>query len=307
MPKDLHELPRLSDSICYIYVEHSIIEQQDSSIVLLTNDGRIPVPIASTCCLLIGPGTSVTHAAIKAICDNGCLAVWCGEKLGRFYATGMGETRSSQNLLRQAALCMDENAHLEVVKRMYARRFPKLAQGEKTLEQLRGMEGIRMKETYKTMSRMTGVPWHGRDYKTTAWDKADPINQALSVANVLLYSVCQAAIVSLGYSPALGFIHTGKMLSFVYDVADLYKTDITIPAAFEAVRDNINPHDLDSHVRINCRKRLESIQLLKRIPIDLASIFNVSAEEQMDVATTGSLWNEESVNVPGGKNYGGDL
>ena len=110
MPKDLHELPRLSDCISYVYVEHSVIEQQDSSVVLLTKDGRIPVPIASTTCLLIGPGTSVTHAAIQAICDNGCLAVWCGEKLGRFYATGLGETRSSLNLLHQAALCMDKTS-----------------------------------------------------------------------------------------------------------------------------------------------------------------------------------------------------
>ena len=110
MPKDLHELPRLSDSISYIYVEHCIIEQQDSSIVILKKDGRIPIPIASATCLLIGPGTNVTHAAIKAICDNGCLAVWCGEKLGRFYAFGMGETRSSQNLLHQAKLCMDTEA-----------------------------------------------------------------------------------------------------------------------------------------------------------------------------------------------------
>ena len=305
MPKDLHELPRLSDSISYVYVEHSVIEQQDSSVVLLTKDGRIPVPIASTTCLLIGPGTSVTHAAIKAICDNGCLAVWCGEKLGRFYATGLGETRSSLNLLHQAALCMDKTSHLEVVRRMYARRFPKQLQEDRTLEQLRGMEGIRMKEAYKTMARFTGVPWHGRDYKTTAWDDADPINQALSVANVLLYSVCQAAVVSLGYSPALGFIHTGKMLSFVYDVADLYKTDITIPAAFEAVKDNVNPLELDLHVRLNCRKRLEAFQLMKKIPVDLAWIFDVSVEEQLDAAITGSLWNEENGTVSGGVNYGG--
>ncbi len=305
MPKDLHELPRLSDSISYVYVEHSIIEQQDSSIVLLTKDGRIPVPIASATCLLIGPGTSVTHAAIKAISDNGCLAVWCGEKLGRFYATGLGETRSSQNMLHQAALCMDKASHLEVVRRMYARRFPKQLQEDKTLEQLRGMEGIRMKEAYKTMARLTGIPWHGRDYKTTAWDDADPINQALSIANVLLYSVCQAAIVSLGYSPALGFIHTGKMLSFVYDVADLYKTDITIPAAFEAVKNNVNPFDLDLQVRMNCRKRLEAIQLMKKIPVDLAWIFDVSVEEQLDAAVTGSLWDEENGSVSGGVNYGG--
>ena len=304
MPKDLHELPRLSDSISYIYVEHCIIEQQDSSIVILKKDGRIPIPIASATCLLIGPGTNVTHAAIKAICDNGCLAVWCGEELGRFYASGMGETRSSQNLLHQAKLCMDTEAHLKVVKRLYARRFPKMEYMEKTLEQLRGMEGIRMKETYKTMSRITGVPWHGRDYKTTSWDESDPINQALSVANVLLYSICHAAIVSLGYSPALGFIHTGKMLSFVYDIADLYKTEITIPAAFEAVKNNINPFDLDLDVRVRCRQRLQSLQLMKRIPDDLAWVFDVSVEEQLEAAVTGSLWDDEYGMVSGGKNYG---
>ena len=307
MPKDLHELPRLSDSISYVYVEHSIIEQQDSSIVLLTKDGRIPVPVASTTCLLIGPGTSVTHAAIKAICENGCLAVWCGEDLGRVYATGLGETRSSQNLLRQAALCMDEASHLEVVKRMYARRFPKLAQEGKTLEQLRGMEGIRVKETYKAMSRLTGVPWHGRDYKTTAWEEADPINRAISVANALLYSVCQAAVVSLGYSTALGFIHTGKMLSFVYDVADLYKTEITVPAAFEAVKESKGKDDLDYRVRMNCRKRIQMIQLMQRVPQDLAVIFDVSAEEQLSAAVTGSLWDEDGETVSGGRNFGGTL
>ena len=154
------------------------------------------------------------------------------------------------------------------------------------------------------MSRITGVPWHGRDYKTTSWDESDPINQALSVANVLLYSICHAAIVSLGYSPALGFIHTGKMLSFVYDIADLYKTEITIPAAFEAVKNNINPFDLDLDVRVRCRQRLQSLQLMKRIPDDLAWVFDVSVEEQLEAAVTGSLWDDEYGMVSGGKNYG---
>ena len=303
MPKDLHELPRLSDSISYIYAEHAIIEQSDSSVVMIQKDGRVPLPIAATTCLLLGPGTSVTHAAIKTINDNGCMVVWCGERLGRFYACGMGETRSAQNTMKQVALCMDKTAHLEVVKRMYERRFPRLPDGEYTIQQLRGMEGIRVRECYKIMSRQTGVKWKKRDYKTKDWDGSDPINKALSIANALLYSVCHAAIVSLGYSPALGFIHTGKMLSFVYDIADLYKADITIPAAFEAVKNNINPLDLDIDVRMNCRKRFESLHLLKKIPEDIAWILDVPCEEQTDCSDTGDLWDEEDT-IAGGVNYG---
>ncbi len=305
MPKDFHELPRLEDSISYIYADHAVVEQNDSSIILLQKNGNIPLPIASTTCLLLGPGTSITHAAIKAINDNGCMVVWCGERMGRFYACGMGETRSAQNTLHQAAACMNKEVHLEVVKRMYERRFPKLPQGEYTLQQLRGMEGIRMRECYKMMARQTGIKWSGRNYKVKNWDDSDPINQALSVANALLYSVCHAAIVSLGYSPALGFIHTGKMLSFVYDIADLYKAEITIPAAFEAVKNNINPFDLDLDVRLNCRKRFEKLQILKKIPKDIAWILDVKCDEQTETADTGDLWDEDGSST-GGINYGNE-
>lgn len=264
MAKDFHELPRLCDSISYLYAEHCVVEQEDSSIILLKKDGKIAVPVASTTCLMLGPGTNITHTAVKILSENGCLVVWCGERGSRFYASGMGETRSAQNTLMQAKLCMDESAHTEVVKRMYERRFPKLPKQDYTVQQLRGMEGIRMKEAYRTMARMTGVIWKGRDYKTTDWESADPINHALSIANTLLYSVVQAAVISLGYSTALGFVHTGKMLSFVYDVADLYKTQTTIPAAFETVKNNSDMFRLDSDVRLECRKRFESIQILKK-------------------------------------------
>jgi len=303
MPKDFHELPRLADSISYIYAEHAIIEQNDSSIMMIQSNGKIPLPIASTTCLLLGPGTSITHAAIKSISDNGCMIIWCGEKMGRYYASGTGETRSAHNTLKQAALCMDKEKHIEVVKRMYERRFPKLPEGDYTIQQLRGYEGMRMRECYKIMSRQTGIKWNGRDYKTKDWDASDPINKALSAANTLLYGVCHAAIVSLGYSPSLGFIHTGKMLSFVYDIADLYKADITIPAAFEAVKNNVNPLDLDIEVRMNCRKRFESTHILKRIPDDIAWIFDVEYTEHIEAEETGDLWDEDE-NISGGINYG---
>lgn len=114
--KNLQELPKLSDSISYLYIEHAIIEQDNTAIVAIQKDGRIPIPIASMTCLLLGPGTSVTHAAIRAICENGCMAIWCGEGATRFYAAGTGETRSAQNLLHQAKVCMDEEMHMAAVR-----------------------------------------------------------------------------------------------------------------------------------------------------------------------------------------------
>ena len=117
----------------------------------------------------------------------------------------------------------------------------------------------------------------------------------------MLYSVCQAAIYSLGYSSALGFVHTGKMLSFVYDIADLYKAETTIPAAFASMkRDPKNP---ESHVRDFCRKYFHSANLMKRIAVDLAWLFEEPENEQQEEKATGDLWNGKEGNIEGGVNY----
>lgn len=304
MPKDLHELPKLRDSISYLYIEHAIIEQNDSSIVAIREDGRIPIPVSSVTCLLLGPGTRVTHAAIKAATDNGCMIIWCGEKLGRFYASGMGETRSSANLLLQARLCLDDKLHMAVVRRMYEIRFPAIPTADLSLQQIRGMEGIRVKQTYKTESKRTGVKWSARSYKQTDWDSADDINRALSSANAILYSICHAAIVSLGFSPAFGFVHTGKMLSFVYDIADLYKTETSIPAAFEAVKENGS--DLDQRVRQYMRQKVARADILGRVAKDIAWLFDVQLDsEQENSSHVGELWDENGM-AKGGKNYAGE-
>lgn len=304
MRRDLHELSKLRDSISYIYIEHALIEQENQSIVMLRADGRVPIPVSSLTCLMLGPGTRVTHAAVKALCDNGCMAVWCGQDGGRFYASGMGETRSAANTLRQAKLCMDEQAHLEVVRRMYLIRFPKQLNAQRSIQQLRGLEGIRVKEAYKMASKQFGVPWKGRDYKQKDWDAADPVNRALSGANAILYSLCNACIVSLGYSPALGFIHTGRSLSFVYDIADLYKAQTTIPAAFQAVKER--PGDPEQAVRGICRKYFQSIDLMKRVADDIAWVLSVDSEPPAEASDdpAAMLW-DQSGGLEGGVNYGG--
>lgn len=294
-------LPKIRDSVSYIYLEHAIVDQENMSITAIQGEGKIQIPVSALTCLMLGPGTNITHAAIKTATQNGCLICWCGEHAERFYATGIGETRNAANTLLQAKVCMDKNLHMEVVRRMYMRRFPDFSKTDYTLQQLRGMEGIRVKQAYKLASKTTGIPWTKRDYKTTSWEESDPLNRTLSVANTVLYGVCQAAIVSLGFSPALGFIHTGKMLSFVYDIADLYKADTTIPAAFEAIKTNRTSSE--QAVRRICRQKFESIRLLKRIPEDLEYIFQTKETDVQTEKQTGDLWNTDGKTSDGGKNY----
>ncbi|MBI2323195.1 MAG: type I-E CRISPR-associated endonuclease Cas1, partial [Chloroflexi bacterium] len=217
--RDLHLLPKVRDSWSYLYVEHCRIDQEGKAIAMHDARGRVAVPCATLTLLMLGPGTSITHAAVRALAENGCLVVWAGEEGVRLYAQGMGETRSARNLLRQARLWADTASRLQVVERMYRMRFREALGRNLTLRQIRGKEGIRVREAYAQASRASGIPWRGRVFDRGNWRAADPVNRALSTANSCLYGVCHAAIVSAGYSPALGFIHTGKMLSFVYDIA----------------------------------------------------------------------------------------
>ena len=315
--QDLHLLPKVKDSLSYLYVEHCVIDQEHKGIAINTADGRVPVPCAALAVLMLGPGTSISHAAILALADNGCLVVWCGEEGVRFYAQGMGETRSAARVLRQARLCCDPVLRLKVVRQMYAVRFPDPPDDALTIQQLRGREGVRVRDAYAAASVATGVPWHGRTYKRDEWGAADPVNRALSVANSCLYGLCHAAIVSAGYSPALGFIHTGKQLSFVYDIADLYKASITVPIAFHAVAEETEK--LETRIRIACRDAFKATRLLARIVPDIARVLDVEGtsplpandEEQdrssdidADPALPGSLWDPDAGQVDGGQNYG---
>lgn len=277
---DLHALPKIRDSLSYLYVEHAQIERHEKSIAVW--DGRggyTPVPAASLCVLMLGPGTSITHAAIQALADNNCLVVWCGEENVRFYAFGNGGTRSAAPLLLQARLASDDTKRLEVVKRMYRMRFTEWPPDAETLtiEQLRGMEGARMRAVYAEASRQYGISWDGRAYDRSNWGASDPVNRALSSANSCLYGLCHAALLATGYSPGIGFIHTGKQLSFVYDLADLYKADISIPVAFQvAAEAAANPEiarNIERAARLRCRDRFRESKLLARIVPDLQKLF----------------------------------
>lgn len=177
---DLHTLPKVRDSWSFLYAEHCRIEQEDKAIAIHDKRGRTPVPCASLTTLVLGPGTTITHAAVRALAANGCLVVWSGEDNVRFYALGMGETRSAANMLHQARMWADQTLHLQVVRRLYEIRFEEPLPRSLTLRQIRGREGMRVRKAYADASAATGVPWQGRSYRAGKWHQADYVNRALS-------------------------------------------------------------------------------------------------------------------------------
>ena len=163
-----------------------------------------------------------------------------------------------------------------------------------------------MRELYKLLAKMYNLAWKGRSYRIEDWDASDDLNKALSAANTCLYGLCNAAIVSLGYSPGLGFIHTGKLMSFVYDVADLYKAETTIPVAFEiASQPRANPIEREARVRL--RRVLHEKRILKRIAKDIADLFDVQTMEDINRIDAGELWNGVDERIQGGKFHGEDI
>jgi CRISP-associated protein Cas1 len=321
---DLHDLPKFRDGLSYLYVEHCTVDKDSRAIAVHDADGKTPVPASALALLMLGPGTKITHAAIRALADNGCLAVWCGEEGVRLYAQGLGETRSASALLRQAELVCNPNERLRIVREMYSMRFPERLEDNLTLQQIRGKEGMRVRAAYLEAAREYGIEWHGRSYNRSNWKSSDPANRALSAANSCLYGLCHAAILSAGYSPALGFIHTGKQLSFVYDIADLYKAEVCIPVAFAAAAEDDQCTPIERRVRVRLRDRFRDTRLLQRIVKDLQSLIACdihasdrhgsgpggSAEiidfDNDDGALPGGLWEPDSPTgrpSAGGRNY----
>lgn len=274
----MRDLPKIRDSLSYLYFEYGHLEQSKLGVEFVNKQGSIPIPVASLAALLLGPGTTVTHGAVKTVTEAGCSLVWCGEQGVRCYAQGVGETHKAYRLMRQAELSALPEQRLQVIERMYRARFPDPLPPGLRLQQIRGREGIRVREGYAEAAKKFGVAWNGRNYNRTTWDDADPLNRALSAANACLHGLVHAALLSSGYSPALGFIHQGKQLSFVYDIADLYKMQLTVPVAFSVVAEGVaKPETL---VRKRCRDAFTNLRLLQRIVPDVDRLLKLDAEPE---------------------------
>ena len=229
----LQALPQIGDRLTFLYLEHCQINREDSAILIRDDRGTTRIPAAAITVLLLGPGTTVTHRAIELIGDAGVGIVWVGEHGVRFYAGGRSLTHRAHLLMKQAQLVSNQRSHLAVVRKMYQLRFPDEDVSGLTTQQLRGREGSRVRKAYRTAAKKWDIPWNGREFDPDNFSSGDPVNQALSAGHACLYGLAHAVIAALGCSPGLGFIHVGHERSFVYDVADLYKAEITIPIAFE--------------------------------------------------------------------------
>lgn len=275
--RTLHELPLFRDRWSYLYLEMGRLDVDADSLVFHQGEKVTPVPIDQLAVVMLGPGSTVTHAAVKSLSRNNCLLAWTGQDGVRLYAASTGGTYSARRVLRQAKLVSDEETRLRVAWRMYYFRFKEQIPKQVTLQQIRGMEGIRVRKAYAQAAEKYGIEWKGRQYDQADWAQGDAVNRALSSANACLYGVCHAAILSAGYSPALGFIHTGKMLSFVYDIADLYKTGIAVPVAFRMAAEA--PPDIERAARMECRKIFHEFRLMERILPDIAEVLGVGHDD----------------------------
>lgn len=238
---------------------------------------RVVIPVGGIACLMLEPGTRVSHAAVALAARAGTLLIWVGEAGVRLYAAGQPGGARSNRLLYQARLALDDDARLRVVRRMYARRFGEDAPARRSVDQLRGVEGARVRETYRLLAQRHGVTWDGRRYDHRDWNGADTVNRCLSAATSALYGVTEAAVLAAGYAPAIGFLHSGKPQSFVYDIADLFKFETVVPEAFRVaaavekgrgVLDGVPLGNPVSAVRRRCRDTFRREDTLsKLIPV----------------------------------------
>lgn len=305
-PPDLSELVRVQDRMTFVYLERCTVHRDANALTATDERGTVHVPAASLGALLLGPGVTVSHQAMMLLAESGSTAVWVGERGVRYYAHGRSLAQSSHILQAQAELVTNRASRLRVARQMYAMRFEDEDTSTLTMQQLRGREGARVRRCYRENAKAFGIEWGRRRYDPRDFTSGDPVNQALSAAHTALYGLAHAVIVALGASPGLGFVHTGHARSFVYDIADLYKAEYSIPCAFEVASRDYD--DIGAETRRAMRDRFRDGALLERCARDVRRLL-LPDEPEADEDGAGQydvvrLWADGGGTVPGGIAYG---
>ena len=265
-----HPIP-IKDRASILFIERGRLDVLDGAFVVVDRNGiRTHIPVGGLACLMLEPGARISHAAVALAARVGCLLVWIGEAGVRLYSVGQPGGARADRLLHQARLALDPDSRLEVVRKMYDMRFGEPAPRRRSVDQLRGIEGARVKRLYEVLARQHGVKWKGRRYDPRNWQAADLPNRCLSQATACLYGLAEAAVLAAGYAPAIGFLHTGKAQSFVYDVADVYKFETVVPIAFQVAGQASRGKqpaagDPVGEVRRGCRDSFRKSGLLNRL------------------------------------------
>jgi CRISPR-associated protein Cas1 len=299
------QLPRISDRVTFIYVEHAKISRSDGAITVAESRGIVRIPAAMIGILLLGPGTDISHRAMELLGDTGTSVAWVGEHGIRHYAHGRSLGHTSRFLEIQARLVSNTHTRLQVARGMYQMRFPEEDVSDLTMQQLRAKEGARIRKLYRKFSKEFVVQWNRREYDPDNYEGSDPVNQALSSANVSLYGLAYSAIAALGMATGLGFVHTGHDLSFVYDIADLYKAEVTIPIAFKIASEYQSGDDVGRIARQKVRDAFTDGKILARMVRDIQRLIGVQGKEQIEIEPL-NLWDDKGKNIQYGINYSED-
>jgi CRISPR-associated protein Cas1 len=302
------ELARVEDRLSFVYLERCTVHRDNNAITAEDVDGVTHVPSATIGTLLLGPGTRVTHQAMSLLGDSGAGVVWVGEHGVRFYAGGRALTRSSSLVEAPATAWANRVTRLKVAREMYRLRFPDLDPEGYTRQQLLSMEGKRLKDCYRRESARTGVPWYRREFNRDDFSAGDAPNQAITAAAQCMYGIAHAVVVALGCSPGLGFVHSGHERSFVLDVADFYRTDVAIPAAFDAAAEGME--DVAARTRRMLRDRINSTRLLNRCVRDIKHVLGYDEKPEPDDADADdrvTLQSDHGVHLESGRNYSDEI
>ncbi|MFI5525208.1 type I-E CRISPR-associated endonuclease Cas1e [Streptomyces platensis] len=294
-------LTRAAERASFIYLERCTVHRDANAITAEDAEGITHIPSATIGTLLLGPGTRVTHQAMCVLGESGAAVAWVGEHAVRCYASGRALTRSSALAEAQATCWANRRTRLEIARAMYRKRFPSENPSGLSRRELLGREGQRVKECYRAQAARTGVAWRGRRYTPGDFTSGDAVNQAITEAAQCMYGITHAVMTSLGCSPALGFIHSGHELAFVLDIADLYKTEIGIPLAFDVVAEDET--DVGPRTRRALRDRINELHLLQRCVEDIKDLLapgRPDAEGDMDAVT---LQTDDGYEVAAGRNY----
>ncbi|MCZ7432314.1 type I-E CRISPR-associated endonuclease Cas1e [Streptomyces sp. WMMC1477] len=296
------DLARIGGRLSFVYLERCTVHRDDNAITATDADGVTHIPSATIGTLLLGPGTRVTHQAMSVLGECGAGVVWVGERGVRFYAGGRALTRSSGLIEAQATAWANRRTRLEVARAMYRLRFPDEDPAGRTRQELLSMEGRRLKECYRKESARTGVPWRRREYHRDDFSAGDAPNQGITAAAQCMYGIAHAVVTALGCSPGLGFVHSGHERSFVLDVADLYKTDVAIPAAFDAAAEGTE--DVATRTRRALRDRIHQTGLLDRCVRDIKALLRYGGtRDTTDSQDNMTLLTDGDRHVASGRNH----
>ncbi len=259
----------MKDRYPFIYLERGKLEVDDSAVKWIDcNCNIVRIPIATIATILLGPGTSVTHEAIKVLASANTTVCWVGEDSLMFYAVGESPTAKTSNFRAQMKKASSDKTRTEVARRMFSKRFPDEDISNLSINQLMGKEGKRVKALYAAYADKYKVGWKGRSYSPGSFELSDTTNKIITGCNAALYGLISSVIYSMGYSPHVGFIHTGSPLPFVYDIADLYKEELSIELAFSLTYNLRGVYDRNI-VLDEFRKKVLNLKLLEKVSSDI--------------------------------------